>query len=54
MFFKEKGGSDSDANEVDITDDFGDYLLKRGKVTRAEYDRKQEEAKHLLEVYYEG
>lgn len=30
--------------------DFGDYLLQKGTVTKEEYDRKQEEAKKLLEV----
>lgn len=48
VFFKEKGLAGSDINEVDITDDFGDYLLKAGRVSKKEYDRKQEEAKRLL------
>ena len=30
VFFKEKGIEGSDIDEVDITDDFGDYLLKGG------------------------
>lgn len=29
-------------------EDFGDYLLKEGKVTQEEYDEKQKEAKELL------
>ena len=29
-------------------EDFGDYLLRTGKVSKEEYDRKQEEAKKLL------
>lgn len=28
--------------------DFGDYLLKKGEVTKEEYDKKQDEAKELL------
>ena len=28
--------------------DLGDYLLSEGKVDKAEYDRKQEEAKNLM------
>lgn len=28
--------------------DFGDYLLKKGAVSKDEYDRKQTEAKELL------
>lgn len=49
VFFKEKGLEDSAVDEVDITDDFGDYLLKLGRVTQEEYDKKQAEAKTLLE-----
>ena len=50
VFFKEKGLADSDVDEVDITDDFGDYLLKQGRVTQEKYDEKQAEAKQLLGV----
>lgn len=35
--------------EIDVTDDFGDYLLKAGKVTQEEYDAKQAEARRILE-----
>ncbi len=48
VFFKQKGQEDTTADEVDITDDFGDYLLKYGRVGKEEYDRKQAEAKALL------
>lgn len=48
VFFKEKGLEGSDVDEVDITDDFGDYLLKAGRVTKEEYDKKQEQARELL------
>ena len=50
VFFKEKGIEGSDIDEVDITDDFGDYLLKAGRVSKEEYDQKQSEARELLEV----
>lgn len=50
VFFKEKGLEYSDVDEVDITDDFGDYLLKKGRVSQEEYDEKQIEAKRLLGV----
>ena len=50
VFFGQKGLEGSDVDEVDITDDFGDYLLKQGRVTKEEYDRKQAEAKGLLGV----
>lgn len=48
VFFKERGLADSDVDEIEITDDFGDYLLKSGRVTQEEYDKKQAEAKALL------
>lgn len=50
VFFKEKGIEGSDIDEVDITDDFGDYLLKAGRVSKEEYDDKQAEARELLRV----
>lgn len=50
VFFGEKGLEDSDVDEVEITDDFGDYLLKQGRVTKEEYERKQAEARALLSV----
>ena len=50
VFFGEKGLEDSDVDEVEITDDFGDYLLKAGRVSKEEYDEKQVEAKELLGV----
>lgn len=48
VFFREKGMKDSDVDEVDIADDFGDYLLKAGRVSRDEYDEKQAQARGLL------
>ena len=48
VFFREKGIEGSDVDEVDITDDFGDYLLKAGRVSKEEYDIKMNEAKELL------
>lgn len=53
VFFKQKGlegAKNSDIDEVEITDDFGDYLLKAGRVSREEYDNKQKEARELLGV----
>lgn len=50
VFFKEKGIEGSDIDEVDITDDFGDYLLKTGRVSKEEYDQKQAEARELLRL----
>ena len=48
VFFHKKGLENSDVDEVDITDDFGDYLLKAGRVDEEEYERKQAEARGLL------
>nr|WP_303183102.1 sugar transferase [Lachnoclostridium phocaeense] len=50
VFFKEKGIKGSMIDEVDITDDFGDYLLKTGRITKEEYNQKMYEAKRLLEA----
>ena len=49
VFLKEKGIKNGTVDEVDITDDLGDYLLKAGRVSKEEYDKKQKEAKKLLE-----
>lgn len=50
VFFKEKGIEGGMVDEVDITDDFGDYLLKAGRVSKEEYDQKMNEAKESLGV----
>lgn len=50
VFFKEKGIEGGTVDEVDITDDFGDYLLKAGRVSKEEYDQKMNEAKELLRL----
>ena len=50
VFFHQKGLEDSDVDEVEITDDFGDYLLKAGRVDKEEYERKQAEARGLQGV----
>lgn len=48
VFFGAKGIEGTDVDEVDITDDFGDYLLKAGRVEIEEYEEKQEEAREIL------
>ena len=48
VFFRQKGLENSDVDEVEITDDFGDYLLKAGRVSMEEYVEKQAEAQELL------
>lgn len=36
------------SEEIDVTLDYGDWLLQEGKITREEYEAKQAEAKRLL------
>ena len=48
VFLRQKGMENSTADEVDITDDLGDYLLKTGRVSQEEYDIKQAQARELL------
>lgn len=48
VFFKGKGQADQSMDEIGLADDFGDYLLKNGRVSKEEYDMKQDEAKLLL------
>ena len=48
VFLRQKGMEGSTADEVAVTDDLGDYLLKCGRVTREEYDSKQAQAKEIL------
>ena len=50
VFLHRKGMENSTADEVDITDDLGDYLLKTGRVSQEEYDIKQAQARELLRV----
>ena len=49
VFFHQKGLPGEAQDEVEITDDYGDYLLKRGVVTREEYEEKQAMALALLD-----
>lgn len=44
-------GHRESASELDVTEDYGDALLKAGKITRQEYERKQAEAKQILAQY---
>lgn len=48
VFFGKKGLEDSDVDEVELTMDYGDYLLSKGLVTKEEYDRKMAEAEEIL------
>ena len=46
-FFKREGAV---VGNLSTAEDFGDYLLSRGKVDKLTYDQKQESAKELLET----
>lgn len=48
VVFRRKGMGNSEVDEIEITDDYGDYLLKRGLVSSEEYTQKQKEARKLL------
>lgn len=50
VFFHEKGQDNASLDEVEITDDYGDYLLKKGAVSQEEYEQKQKEARELLGI----
>ena len=41
-------GKKESSSELDVADDYGDALLKAGRITREEYDEKQAEALRLL------
>ena len=44
-------GKGESSKELDVTDDYGDALLKEGKVEKEEYDRLQAHAKELIRAY---
>ena len=44
-------GRNETSEELDVTDDYGDWLLKEGKVSVEEYNRLQEEARVLSFSY---
>ena len=44
-------GKQESSKELNVTDDYGDYLLKTRKVTRREYDTLQEYARNLIKEY---
>ena len=43
-------GGEAGSDETEVTDDYGDYLLKKGAIDQAVYEDKQQEAKELLKV----
>lgn len=50
MTVKKVFGKGERSEELDVTDDYGDALLKSGKVSREKYDALQAEARELITV----
>ena len=50
MTVKKVFGKGEKSEELDVTDDYGDALLKSGKVSREKYDALQAEARELIKV----
>ena len=50
-FIRREGITEGD---MATAEDFGDYLLRRGKVSKEEYDQKQAEVRQLLKEFDEG
>ncbi|MDO4811327.1 MAG: sugar transferase [Eubacteriales bacterium] len=48
VFFHKRALEYTQVDIVDITDDFGDYLLKKDRISQSEFDRRQQEARKLL------
>lgn len=46
-------GKSESSEELDVTDDYGDELLKTGQVSQVGYDRLQAEARNLLKKHAE-
>ena len=44
-------GKRETSQEIDVTDDYGDALLKAGKITREDYDAGQVHARELIREY---
>lgn len=48
LTIKKVFGKGESSNELDVTDDYGDELLKNGKTTQAKYNELQKKAKEIL------
>lgn len=48
VVFHTKGKDEGDADEIALTDDFGDYLLESGQISQEEYTQRQVEALQIL------
>ena len=54
LTIKKVFGRNESSTEIDITDDYGDSLLKKGKIDKSEYDRLQNLAKGIICKYKEN
>lgn len=54
MTVKKVFGKGESSSELDVTDDYGDALLKSGKVSRAKYDTLQAHARNLIKEHEEA
>lgn len=52
--FKVANQDDINTDGMETAEDLGDYLLRTGKVSKEEYDKKQKEAKELLKRVNNG
>ena len=48
VVFRKKGIVDRDVDEVDLTDDYGVFLLKNGIITQTQFDERILNAKRPL------
>ena len=54
LTIKKVFGRNESSTEIDITDDYGDSLLKEGKVDKAKYDRLQNLARRIISDHEKG
>ena len=52
VLFPRRGNTDGENNEVDIMDDYGVYLLKKGKITEEQFKEGLQFAERLLSSEY--
>lgn len=48
VFFHKKGLDGCEKDEIEITEDYGDFLMEMGQVSKTEYEQKQLEVLQLL------
>lgn len=48
VFFREKGLADSNVDEIELTEDYGDWLLRTNRIDISSYHVGQKEARNIL------